>query len=404
MIAASFPVRFQALAGCALVCCTLWLLGFSETASAAFGLEKSFPISEPMSEPGRRAVLWDLAVGPDRSIYVALGAEIQRYRRDGRLLNRWGGYGTAPGKFGSWFGAQSLAVDPAGSVYAYDYDNDRIQKFTAAGQFIRSIPRAGAPGTERDPFKTPGLATDRQGNLFVADIRGTRKLSPTGALLASQSLASSFISAGRAGLYAGGAVLALLDPFTLAYERTIISVDLFDRCHRQAFGCYGSNDISAARSGVWADVGDLVLFSPSSEVLQICDRVGGGVPAADGTAVYSYLVAPMRIARYGPNASARRACDSLAQTLTGVRVRGRTLRYRLSEPGRISVRLQSPRRGRYRTVRRISFPSRQGARRKRVLSRRRAATLARGRYRLVVRAIDEAGNRTRPQRRTLRLR
>jgi hypothetical protein len=72
----------------ALLVCTLWMLGVAETASAAFGLEKSFPVSTPGGQVGPQV---DLAVGPDGSIYVALGGEIQRYTRDGRLLNRWGG-------------------------------------------------------------------------------------------------------------------------------------------------------------------------------------------------------------------------------------------------------------------------------------------------------------------------
>ncbi len=395
-----------------LVCFMLFPLGFTEWASAAFGPEKSFPIATPATGP---QIVWDLAVGPDHSVYVAYGAEIQRYSRDGRLLNRWGGYGAAPGEFGgppreARIGVQSIAVDPIGAVYGYDFGNDRVQKFTASGQYIHSIARAGAPGTEPRPyFDDSGLATDRHGNLYVGDVRGLRKLSPDGAPLASDRLMGvPRISAGSPGLYFGGrAGLGLLDQFTLAFRKWITEVGPLEKCDSEPRGCFGTNDISAAPSGVWADSGDLVLFSPSGEVLQVCDRSAfeGGTPAADGTAVYSFVyVRGTRVQRYGPHAPARRSCDALAPALTKVRLTGRTLRYRLSEPGRITVRLQRRRRGRHRTVRRTSFRSRQGARRKQILSRRRAATLARGRYRLVVRAIDEAGNGSRTRRLTLRLR
>ena len=378
--------------GCVLASCALWVLGLPQAAPAAFGLEKSFPLSQPAAEPMGPS---DLEVGPDHSIYVANRAEIQRYDRDGRLLNRWGGRGTAPGKFSessSGLGALSIAVDPVGAVYAYDIGNDRVQKFTATGQFIRSIARAGAPGTEpRAFFDRAGMATDRQGNLFVADGRGMRKLSPSGVLLASRTdLDSAPIAAGSPGLYLGGGVLVLLDQFTLAYRSTLAKV--------------GTNDVSAARTGVWADSRDLILFSPSGKVRQVCKRpnTAQGPPAVDGSAVYS--VSGGRVQRYGPNAPVSRACDALAPSLTRVRLSGRTLRYRLSEPGRVVVRLQSRRRGRYRTVKRTSFRSRQGARRKRVLSRRLTAPLPRGRYRIVVRAIDEAGNRSPSRRLTLRFR
>ena len=68
---------------------------------------------------------------------------------------------------------------------------------------------------------------------------------------------------------------------------------------------------------------------------------------------------------------------------------GARLRVRLSEPARLRIKVQRKSKGRYRRVRVVHRRARQGTRRKRLGKYRRA-----GRYRLVVRARDAAGNRS----------
>ena len=74
----------------------------------------------------------------------------------------------------------SLTVGPDGSVYVADTGNFRVQVFTPAGGFVRSIGEFGnGPGQFTWPFD---LAVDADGNVYVADDKEQTlaKLSPSG--------------------------------------------------------------------------------------------------------------------------------------------------------------------------------------------------------------------------------
>ena len=60
-----------------------------------------------------------------------------------------------------------LAKDSAGNVYVADWRNDRIQKFSAGGEFLKAW---GGSDAEDGEFNRPsGLAVDANGVLYVAD-------------------------------------------------------------------------------------------------------------------------------------------------------------------------------------------------------------------------------------------
>ncbi len=93
----------------------------------------------------------------------------------------WGEFGDTPGEFDD---PRGIAVDAAGHVYVADYDNDRIQKLSVAGQPLAVWGTSGdGPGQFRGPRS---VAVDAQGHIYVADYWGHRvqKLSPTGQPLA----------------------------------------------------------------------------------------------------------------------------------------------------------------------------------------------------------------------------
>jgi DNA-binding beta-propeller fold protein YncE len=79
-------------------------------------------------------------------------------------------------------------VDTRGDVYVADRNNHRIQKFTRDGRFIASWGRAGGmPGTGDGEFNRPhGVATDLNGNVYVADTTNHRvqKLTSAGRFIA----------------------------------------------------------------------------------------------------------------------------------------------------------------------------------------------------------------------------
>jgi DNA-binding beta-propeller fold protein YncE len=103
------------------------------------------------------------------------------------FLRSWGTAGTAPGALR---GPDNIAVDLRGDVYVADRDNNRIEKFTGRGGFLRAIGRNGGDGSAgrgNGEFDHPrGVATDAVGNLWVADSRNNRieKFGPDGRFLA----------------------------------------------------------------------------------------------------------------------------------------------------------------------------------------------------------------------------
>jgi hypothetical protein len=92
------------------------------------------------SEPSD--VAWD-SMG---NIYIADGVgttnRIAKYDKDGRFIRHWGSTGTEPGQFN---GVKGLAIDRQGNVYAADMRNKRIQVFDANGTFKSQFGNVGTP-------------------------------------------------------------------------------------------------------------------------------------------------------------------------------------------------------------------------------------------------------------------
>ncbi len=77
-----------------------------------------------------------VALASDGSIFVADGygnARVHRFQPDGALIRSWGSPGTAPGQFRL---PHSIRVDRRDRVWVPDRENNRIQIFTADGDFI----------------------------------------------------------------------------------------------------------------------------------------------------------------------------------------------------------------------------------------------------------------------------
>ena len=139
---------------------------------------------EAGSGPGQFGFPVSVAVDPAGTVYVSDSENdrIQRFDETGAFLGEWGGTGAGPGQLVS---PEALAVDSSGDVYVADRGNYRIQKFTSSGAFVAQW---GGHGAEPGQFETPeGLATDAAGDVYVADAGNDRiqKFTSSGAFLTS---------------------------------------------------------------------------------------------------------------------------------------------------------------------------------------------------------------------------
>ena len=92
----------------------------------------------------------------------------------------FGGSGSGPGHLSAPAGA---ATDKEGNLWVADTGHDRIQEFNGAGEFISQF---GAGGTGPGQLSSPrGIALDGQGNLWVADTGNNRvqEFKPSGELI-----------------------------------------------------------------------------------------------------------------------------------------------------------------------------------------------------------------------------
>ncbi len=118
-----------------------------------------------------------IALDKDGHIYVADtdNHSIQKFDKDGKFLARWGG--EASSEEGKFYYPRGLATGPEGHVYVSDSGNNRIQKLDADGNPMKAWGKFGFAwrGADMGKFDVPwGVATDREGNLYVSDTSNSR--------------------------------------------------------------------------------------------------------------------------------------------------------------------------------------------------------------------------------------
>jgi DNA-binding beta-propeller fold protein YncE len=115
-----------------------------------------------------------VAFGPDGTLYVADGygaSRVHRFAPEGTLLGSWGSPGKGLGQFTTPHGLWVLAD---GRVLVADRENDRVQCFTATGEWL----------AEWTDFPRPmDIWSDPTGAVYVTDqVPRLSRLSPDGAL------------------------------------------------------------------------------------------------------------------------------------------------------------------------------------------------------------------------------
>ena len=111
---------------------------------------------------------WGIAVGPDGSVYVTdtWNNRIQKFTAEGEFITMWGEFGAAKTDFDFW-GPRGLAVDDEGRVYVTDTGNKRVVIFDSDGNSLESF---GGAGMGVGQFDEPvGIAVDDLGRIYIAD-------------------------------------------------------------------------------------------------------------------------------------------------------------------------------------------------------------------------------------------
>jgi NHL repeat/6-bladed beta-propeller len=119
----------------------------------------------------------DIAVGSNGNLYIADGYNdrIQVLSSAGKFLHKWGGPFALNiyGPFAGWFATvTSVAIGPSNNVFAADFYNNRIQKFSADGTFLTSFGHVGSgPGQFQHVV---AVAVADNGTVFAADYVNNR--------------------------------------------------------------------------------------------------------------------------------------------------------------------------------------------------------------------------------------
>ncbi len=127
--------------------------------------------------PGHFNYPTDVALAPDGALYVADGYNdrIQVFNNKGGFLRKWGGpLGmNISGPFNGWFSTVTgIALDGGGNLFAADFHNHRVQKFSSDGRFLTAFGRRGAgPGEFTLPI---AVAVAGDGSVFVTDFGNNR--------------------------------------------------------------------------------------------------------------------------------------------------------------------------------------------------------------------------------------
>lgn len=120
----------------------------------------------------------DVALLPNGNLIVAdaYNDRIQVFGPDGSFLRKWGGplAMNIHGPFNGWFKTvTAVAVGPDGNVFAADFYNNRIQKFSPQGKFLVGIGSKDS-GPARLKYPTD-VAVDDEGSVYIVDF-GNRRI------------------------------------------------------------------------------------------------------------------------------------------------------------------------------------------------------------------------------------
>jgi DNA-binding beta-propeller fold protein YncE len=156
--------------------------------------------SGPGTAPGSFDRVWNVALSPSGSIYATdfNNCRVQQFTAGGSFVRQWGTCGSGDGQFS---GPRGIAVHPgSGEVYVADLGNGRIQRFSATGTYLSQWGRPPASPGDVGGLNPQDVAVEASGNVLVANnnppIDRIVRFSPTGAIIEQFPVAGSPVGLG----------------------------------------------------------------------------------------------------------------------------------------------------------------------------------------------------------------
>jgi tripartite motif-containing protein 71 len=139
------------------------LLPATAVAEEAYKFERMWPT---LKQPWYFNYPEGIATDAMGYVYVAdtYNQRIQKFTSEGVFVKAWGSPDSGKGEF--WY-PNAIAIDVQGYVYVTDGNNYRIRKFTSDGLFVKAWGNYGSGNGELDNPR--GIATDAMGYVYVAD-------------------------------------------------------------------------------------------------------------------------------------------------------------------------------------------------------------------------------------------
>ena len=147
---------------------TRWTVPQACAATAGYTLQTTWDGADAAGGLLQRPI--GIAAAPSGDVYVTDALlRVVQFGADGRVRRQWGHEGSGRGEFSNPIG---IAIGRDGAVYVSDYEQDRVQKFSPAGDFLMDF---GSSGSGPGQFRAPaGLAVDDDGAVYVADFYNQR--------------------------------------------------------------------------------------------------------------------------------------------------------------------------------------------------------------------------------------
>ncbi|MEO6612749.1 MAG: peptidyl-alpha-hydroxyglycine alpha-amidating lyase family protein [Chitinophagaceae bacterium] len=110
----------------------------------------------------------DIAVAGDGTFYVSDGygnSRVVKFSATGKYIKAWGTYGKNPGQF---IIPHGITIDENNIIYVADRQNNRVQLFDTAGNFIRELKN------DINVEQLPSITVDNANHLFAIDYDPTK--------------------------------------------------------------------------------------------------------------------------------------------------------------------------------------------------------------------------------------